>query len=265
MRILLANDDGVHAPGLQTLRKTLEKIAEVIVVAPLEERSTTGHTLTLDSPLRLVEIEKNVYGCSGYPADCTLMGLAHILKDNKPDLVVSGINRGANLGQDIFYSGTVAAAREACFRHTPAIAVSSVVDFIQPRPKSADEELFQTAADFICEILQSNCLSYFSGKELLNVNVPNLTREDLKGAQMTTLGFRNYSEDILERRDFRDRKYYWIGGVYKGFEMVHNSDCHVVDEGKISITCLDLNSHNSNQEADPKRWMPFFERFKNWK
>ena len=127
MNILICNDDGVYATGIKKLRDSLKEIANVTVVAPLEERSTTGHTLTLDHPLRIVEIEENVFGCSGYPADCSLLGVAEIMKYQKPDLVVSGINRGANLGQDIFYSGTVAAAREAAFRDIKAIGVSSVI------------------------------------------------------------------------------------------------------------------------------------------
>src|SRR5690606_11886896 len=126
-------------------KNVLDQIGDVTVIAPLEERSTTGHTLTLDHPLRLVEIERNVYGCSGYPADCTLMGLAHVMKENKPDVVISGINRGANLGQDIYYSGTVAGAREAVFHNVPAIAVSLVVDF----QKGHEQPHYEVAANTV--------------------------------------------------------------------------------------------------------------------
>ena len=139
MNIVLTNDDGVNAPGINILRESLREIANVIVVAPLAERSTTGHTLTLDTTLRLQEISEDVYGCSGFPADCSLMAIGHLFKNQntkyfgkKIDMVISGINRGANLGQDVFYSGTVAAAREAAFHGIPSIAVSSCMDFRNP-------------------------------------------------------------------------------------------------------------------------------------
>ena len=136
MEILISNDDGVYAEGIKSLRKSLSQIGNVTVVAPLEERSTTGHTLTLDHPLRLIELEKDIYGCSGYPADCALLGVIHLFKEKKgrkPDLVVSGINRGPNLGQDTYYSGTVAAAREAVFHGVPALSVSTASSFGTPK------------------------------------------------------------------------------------------------------------------------------------
>jgi 5'-nucleotidase len=123
MKILLSNDDGVHAPGLRILYEELKKLGTVKVVAPMEEMSTTGHSLTLSRPLRLTEIDKDFYGVNGSPADCISMGVRHVLK-SLPDIVVSGVNHGANLGQDIYYSGTVSAAREACIMGIPAYAVS---------------------------------------------------------------------------------------------------------------------------------------------
>src|SRR3954452_7886412 len=128
MKILVSNDDGVHAPGLMALVKELKKLGDVWVVAPLEERSTTGHSLTIHKPLRLVTMESGFYGVSGSPADCIYLGINQVMKE-MPDLVVSGINRGANLGQDVYYSGTVSAAREACILGIPSMAVSLDVDF----------------------------------------------------------------------------------------------------------------------------------------
>lgn len=245
MRILLSNDDGVHAPGIQCLLKTLKTWADVTVVAPLSERSTTGHTLTLDHPLRLVEIGPQIYGCDGYPADCALMGVAHVMKENKPDVVVSGINRGANLGQDIYYSGTVAAAREACFRGVPSLAISSAMDFQVDGPQ---EQHFQTAADFLSDVLKAGLHQQLSASQVLNINVPDCAQEDLKGLAMTQTGFRYYSEEISERYDFKERKYYWVGGVYSGFEKTEGSDCLAVDRNQISLTLLNYLQGQSDKK-----------------
>ena len=238
MKILISNDDGVYAPGIKSLYRHLGEEHSTFVVAPLEERSTTGHTLSLDNPLRVVEIDKeaDIYGCSGYPADCTLMGFGHLMKD-RPDLIVSGINRGANLGQDIYYSGTVAAAREGVFHGIPAIAVSSVCDF----SKGPEHPIFfDTAAKFIQELLRKNILELIAPFHLINVNVPDVSYEDIQGVKITELGLRKYSEEITERKDFRGRSYYWVGGVYKGFEGDDKSDCFTVDKDIISVSVLNL-------------------------
>lgn len=242
MNILLTNDDGVFAPGLKILKETLSSIANVTIVAPTQERSTTGHTLTLDHTLRLVEIEENVYGCDGYPADCSLMGIAHIFKTKaqKVDLVISGINRGANLGQDIFYSGTVAAAREAVFHNIPAIAVSSCMDF---RMTEKNDLYYYTASNFIKSLVQSNISEFIPPMTVMNINVPWRERKTVNGVKVTKVGFRNYSEDIDERVDFRGRNYYWIGGVYKGFEDLSDSDCQAIENGQISISPIKLNDY----------------------
>lgn len=235
MKILLSNDDGVHAPGLTILSHALRRFADVTIVAPLTERSSTGHTLTLDHPLRLVEIGPETYGCSGFPADCVLMGIAHLMKDDRPDVVISGINKGANLGQDIYYSGTVAAAREAAFRGIPAIAVSSAMDFLDPNPP---EDYYHTAAQFVVDVLKAGLHQSIGERELLNINVPDAPQADISGISLTELGFRRYSEEIKERRDFKNRNYYWVGGVYSGFEKLEGSDCLAVDQKRISLSLL---------------------------
>ena len=239
MNILLTNDDGVHAPGIKILRETLSSIANVVVVAPLQERSTTGHTLTLDHTLRLVEIEENVYGCSGFPADCALMGIAHLYKTKKEkvDLVISGINRGANLGQDIYYSGTVAAAREAVFHNVPAIAVSSCMDF---HSTEKNELFYYSASNFIKTLVQLNISALIPPMTLININVPWKKESEILGTRATKVGFRHYSEDIDQRVDFRGRDYYWIGGVYRGYEKLPDSDCHAVEENLISMSPIKL-------------------------
>ena len=238
MRILISNDDGVHAPGIKTLYKTLAQEHDVFVVAPLEERSTTGHTLSLDNPLRITKLseDENIFGCSGFPADCTLMGIAHLMQE-RPDIVISGINRGANLGQDIYYSGTMAAAREAVFHDIPAIAVSSVCDFT----KGPEHPIhYSCAANFILKLLKKDILKLIPALHVLNVNVPDVEESDIKGALITELGMRRYSEEISPRKDFRGHEYFWVGGVYKGHCESKGSDCVAVDNNYVSIGLINL-------------------------
>lgn len=229
MKILLANDDGVHAPGIRALFHQLKHL-DTTIIAPLEERSTTGHSLSLDKPLRLERLEDKIYGCSGFPSDCVLMGIGHLMKDHRPDVVVSGINRGANLGQDLYYSGTIAAAREATFHKVPAIAVSLVFNNV------ADSHLYETAARVIELCLEEGLHKNLPPMTLLNVNVPNLPFGELKGLKLTEIGFRRYSEEIHARIDTRDRHYYWIAGHYEGYLENSNSDCDAVHNGYVAIT-----------------------------
>lgn len=230
MKILLANDDGVMAPGIRSLYHELNKNFDPLIIAPLEERSTTGHSLSLDKPLRLEQLENKIYGCSGFPADCVLMGLGHLMKDNRPDVVVSGINRGANLGQDLYYSGTIAAAREAAFHQVPAIAVSLVFNSV------TEEHRYHTAAQIIRWCLELDIHRHIAPMTLLNINVPNLEIGQIKGLKLTEIGFRRYSEEIHARIDMRSRNYYWIAGLYEGFTENPESDCQAVHDGYVAIT-----------------------------
>ncbi len=254
LNIVISNDDGVYAPGINILFEVLSEIANVTMVAPLEERSTTGHTLTLDHPLRVVKIKENIYGCSGYPADCALMGFGHLVDKSKVDLFISGINRGANLGQDIYYSGTVAAAREATFHNIPSISVSSAMDFASI--KKPNNEYFYTAARFIKKLVLANIHEYISPMTVININVPEVMEDKIKGVEVTHLGFRKYSENIDKRTDFRNREYYWIGGNYNGHNNDIGSDCSTIDEGKISLTPLNLLAENAEE---PRKWREFLE------
>lgn len=252
INIVISNDDGVYAPGINILFEVLSEIANVVMVAPLQERSTTGHTLTLDHPLRVVKIKENVYGCSGYPADCALMGFGHIMDKSEVDLFISGINRGANLGQDIYYSGTVAAAREATFHGIQSIAVSSAMDFAST--KKPNDEYFYTAAKFIKKLVLANIHKIIDPMSVINVNVPEVLESEIKGVELSHLGFRKYSENIDRRVDFRNREYYWIGGIYNGHNNDPGSDCSVVDAEKISFTALNLLSQTADE---PKKWNEF--------
>jgi 5'-nucleotidase len=230
MRILLANDDGVMAPGIRALHKELSPHFETTIIAPLEERSTTGHSLSLDKPLRLEKLEENIYGCSGFPADCVLMGLGHVMKGNRPDVVISGINRGANLSQDLYYSGTVAAAREGVFHGVPSIAVSLVFNSV------TEEHHYDVAATFIKWCLDAKLLSHCPPMTLININVPNLPLDEIKGCKLSEVGFRRYSEEIHARIDSRNREYFWVAGLYEGFNDNPDSDSQAVKDGRIAIT-----------------------------
>lgn len=230
MKLLLSNDDGVNAPGIRELYKELSSDFTTTMIAPLEERSTTGHSLSLDKPLRLERLEDNIYGCSGFPADCVLVGIGHLLKDARPDVVISGINRGANLGQDLYYSGTIAAAREAAFHNVPSLAVSLVLESI------ALPHHYKTAATFIKWCLELELHRYCPPMTLININVPNRELSEIKGCKLTEIGFRSYSEEVHARLDARGREYFWIAGIYEGFNENPASDCHAVNEGYISIT-----------------------------
>jgi 5'-nucleotidase len=190
----------------------------------------TGHTISLDTPLRMREIEPNVHGCSGYPGDCVMMGLGHICKDNKPDLVIAGINRGANLGQDLYYSGTVAAAREASFHGVPSIAISLAADEL------TEDYHWESACHVIKELLKENIHQMIPELSLININVPNLPLKEIKGMKFTSIGFRDYSENVEERVDTRKRKYYWVAGSFRGHYDFEGSDCMAIDQKYVAVT-----------------------------
>jgi 5'-nucleotidase len=252
MKILISNDDGVQAEGIHALAHELGKRHDCVIVAPERERSTTGHSLTLHKPLRLHKHGKKVFSVSGGPADCVLIALNEIYRGRKPDMVISGINRGANLGQDVFYSGTASAAREGANQDIPSVAVSLSMDFAKPGAK----EHYATAAKMLVRALD-RVAPLFAGKPratwkqalakwhsgmMLNVNVPNLPLARVKGIEVATQGYRIYGAKILKRTDFRNKHYYWIGGTYQGYRDIKESDCWYVDRGYVSVTPLELDT-----------------------
>jgi 5'-nucleotidase len=239
MRILLSNDDGVHAVGLRAMYEELKKLGEVWVVAPLEEKSTTGHSLTIHKPLRLIPVDTRFYGVSGSPADCVYLGIRQVI-GKMPDLVVSGINRGANLGQDVYYSGTVSAAREASILGIPSLAVSLSVNFKNPKPES--QLHYSSAAKTAAKVLKRIKEFTLPKHTLLNLNVPDLPLTQIKGIKLARQGFRFYSGSILRRKDHRGKDYYWVGGQYQGFKKEKDTDCFTVDSGYASLTPLKLDS-----------------------
>lgn len=239
MRILLSNDDGVHAPGLRALYDAFSRWGKVVVVAPLEERSTTGHSLTLHKPLRMIPISPDFYGVSGSPADCVYLGSRKVL-GGLPDLVVSGINRGANMGQDVYYSGTVSAAREACILGVPAMAVSLDVNFKNTPPENRLH--YATAAKVALQVAKRISSLGLPKHTLLNLNVPDLPLKSVRGIHCARQGFRYYSGGILQRKDHRGKDYYWVGGSYRGYRRERGSDCDALGHRYAALTPLRLDS-----------------------
>jgi 5'-nucleotidase len=259
MRILISNDDGVHAAGIQALAREFSQDHQVVVVAPEREKSTTGHSLTLHKPLRLYRHAKNIFAVSGGPADCIYVALGEVLKGKRPDIVLSGINRGANLGQDVFYSGTASAAREAANLGIPSVAVSLSLDFA----KAGAPERYDVAAKCLRKVLNEALASYAgkpTGKKkseasseraglkkwpagmMLNVNVPNLPLKKIKGIRAATQGKRIYGSQVLKRTDGRGRDYFWLGGMLEGYAPIPESDCWYVDHGYVAVAPLELDT-----------------------
>jgi 5'-nucleotidase len=236
--ILLSNDDGVHARGLRTLREALLEIGDVVAVAPTTEQSAGSHSLTLSRPLRHREVEENVHAVDGTPADCIYVALyREKFLPRWPDLVVSGINHGYNLGTDVFYSGTVAAAREAALRGLPAIAFSL-------GPKGSFTEAAKVAVQLSARMLSAPREPGDRGA-LLSVNFP--PGESYHGVRATRLGRRIYLDEVMVREDPRGKEYFWIGGPSARHEPLEGSDTEAVDEGYVSITPLLLDATDPDE------------------
>jgi 5'-nucleotidase len=242
--ILLSNDDGVSAPGIAAAREVLREVGDVIVAAPDRERSASSHSISLDRPLRVDEIEAGVFAIDGTPVDCVYLALLHLVP-RRPALVVSGINNGYNLGSDVFYSGTVAAAVEAALRSVPAIAVS----LERRRPQD-----FSHAAGFLAA-LAAEVVRRGEGalpeRSLLSVNVPP---GPVAGYQVTFLGRRVYRDQVDVRADLRGRSYYWIGGPEESAEDVPGSDCRAVRDGLVSLTPLGLDLTHTRLIGELVEW-----------
>ena len=239
MKILISNDDGYLATGIIALTDALEQVADVVVVAPDRNRSAASSSLTLHTPLRVSRVANNRYKVDGTPSDCVHLAVTGFL-DHEPDLVVSGINHGANLGDDVIYSGTVAAALEGRFLGFPTIAVSLV---------GHDLNHFDTAARVASELVQKIDRTGLASDVVLNVNVPNLPYEDLRGIRATRRGFRHKSEQILKDTDPYGRPIYWVGPAGKGQDAGEGTDFHAIEQGAASVTPLrvDLTRHEAVQ------------------
>jgi 5'-nucleotidase len=237
LRILLANDDGYQARGLRTLAKHLSRVAEITIVAPDRNRSGASNSLTLETPLRVERVDDNVYYVNGTPTDCVHIAITGLL-DYEPDMLISGINHGANLGDDVLYSGTVAAAMEGRFLGIPSIAVSLVL---------AGGEHYDTAAELIRRLVERNVTDPLPTDAILNVNVPDVPAADLKGIRTTRLGFRHKSEPAVKALDPHNRPIYWIGPAGAGKDTGPGTDFDAVASGYVSVSPVkvDLTAHSA--------------------
>jgi 5'-nucleotidase len=235
--VLCSNDDGVDAPHLTALVALIEEFADVLVVAPERQRSAASHAITLHKPLRLTEVAPRRYALSGTPVDCVYLGILKLC-DRLPAVVVSGVNDGYNLGSDVFYSGTVAAAVEGALRGAAGIACS-----LAPRAKDPDQ-----AIRFAAAVVRAAVGEPMPPGTVLNVNMPGTGTD---GYQWTVLGRRLYTDDVSERRDPRGRPYYWVGGGPAGHDNVEGSDCVAIARGLNSITPMNLDLTDRGRLAQP--------------
>lgn len=241
--ILLTNDYGVTALGLQVLFRTVKSLGEVWVVAPDREQSATSHSLTLHRPLRMNKIAEKVYSVDGTPTDAVMIAVHGLLK-RKPYLVISGINHGPNLGDDVTYSGTVAAAIEGTILGIPSLAVSAT---------KYEKKSLENAADFVRKLSKYVLEKKLPKDTFLNINFPN-TKREFKEFEFTRLGKRIFRDVIVEKLDPRGKKYFWIAGEPTSWEQSKDTDFSVVERGKISITPLHLDSTNHKVLNDLKNW-----------
>lgn len=250
MNILLSNDDGIHAVGIQTLAKTLRQAGhQVTVVAPDRNRSAASSCLTLVDPLRVQRFDDENYAIvAGTPADCVHLALNGLL-DTPFDLVVSGINHGANLGDDILYSGTVAAALEGRHLPLPSIAVSLVGSKDSGYAYMPNACHFETAAQVVLDLLPNLTQGQIPAEQVLNVNVPNLPYDQLKGFVATRLGDRSPAAEIIKQQDPRGANIYWIGTTGKPIDKSEGTDFYAIERDYVSITPIqaDMTAHRSIQ------------------
>lgn len=229
MKILLTNDDGINAEGLATAIAVAEARGDFLTVAPLTEQSGKSHSITKDEPLRLLKMREHVYALGGTPADCVKFALHELLAGTSPDLVISGINQGANLGQDTIYSGTVAAAIEAAMNNLPAIALSLC---------GLPPYHFDTAKAVLHRIVDKFARAVPEGR-VLNVNIPNIPVDAVKGMRFATLGTRHYEKKFYPAPNPRNIPYYWMGWTFGGFDdKTPGSDCVTVDKSYVSLSIL---------------------------
>lgn len=253
MNILLSNDDGFNAPGINLLRDHLSQFASVLTIAPDRDRSGSSNSLTLETPLRITERGEQFYSVNGTPTDCVHLALTGLYEE-EPDIVVSGINSGPNMGDDVIYSGTVAAAMEGRNLGLPALAVSMA----SHQPKHYD-----SAVRAVKELLQQ--LPNFSGDEsdkesntlasILNVNVPDISFEQIKGFKVTRLGKRHKAEPVIRSTDPRGEEIFWVGPVGEEQEEGEGTDFYAVQNDFISVTPIhiDLTQHSALQST--KKWL----------
>ncbi len=252
MNILITNDDGVNAPGIQALTEALSEIASVVVVAPDRDRSGASHSLTLSRPLSVTKIRKDVYSVEGTPTDCVHLALTGLL-EHQPDIVVSGINAGANMGDDVIYSGTVGAALEGRFLGFPSVAVSL----------TGEHRHYQTAAIEVRRLVHYLQHTRLNKATTLNVNVPDILIEDIEGFEVTRLGSRHCAASAVRQTDPRGREIFWIGAAGDENDATQGTDFFAVKHNRVSITPLDVDLTCYRSFDEVGHWIEDFANHKD--
>jgi 5'-nucleotidase len=245
MRILLSNDDGYFAPGLSILAEALKPLAEIVVVAPERNRSGASNSLTLDRPLTVRQAANGFYFVNGTPTDCVHLAVTGLLQE-LPDMVISGINDGANMGDDTIYSGTVAAAMEGYLLDIPSIAVSM---------SQHGAQHFDTAARAVVDLVRRFEKNAFPPPVLLNVNVPDIPHEQVKGIRITRLGKRHKAESVVKSFTPRGETVYWVGAAGAAQDAGEGTDFHAVEQGMVAITPLQVDLTRYGQLDALKSWL----------
>lgn len=249
MRILVTNDDGIDSPGLTALAEALKAIGEVWVVAPDRERTAVAHAVTLHKPLRLHRLASRTFSVNGTPVDCVNLALLKVMP-KPPAIVVSGINKGVNLGDDVLYSGTVSAAMEGTILGIPSIAVSQ---------EGRETFRFPVAADYAARIVRQVLAQGLPDETLLNVNVPNRALRAIKGVRVTCLSRRRFHNPIIEKLDPHGRKYYWIAGTRVSWSRSKNADHEALEQGRVSVTPIHLDCTNYAVLDHFRAWEPMIQ------
>jgi len=245
MRILLSNDDGYFAPGLAILAEALAPLADITVVAPERDRSGASNSLTLDRPLTVRQAQNGFYFVNGTPTDCVHLAVTGLL-DFLPDMIISGINDGANMGDDTIYSGTVAAAMEGYLLDIPSVAVS------MSQHAAAH---FDTAATVIADLVRRCQQHPWPATALLNVNVPDVPHRQLRGTRITRLGKRHKAEPVIKTITPRGETVYWVGAAGAAQDAGEGTDFHAIEQGYVSLTPLQIDLTQYGQIDDLKGWL----------
>jgi 5'-nucleotidase len=246
MRILVTNDDGIHSPGITALAKALAAIGDVWIVAPDRERTAVAHAVTLHKPLRLNQMAPRIFSVNGTPVDCVNLALLKVMP-KPPAIIVSGINRGVNLGDDVLYSGTVSAAMEGTILGVPSVAVSQ---------EGLDKFRFDVGAIYAASVVRLVLAHGLPSETLLNVNIPNRAQRGISGVRVTCLSRRRFHNPIIEKLDPHGRKYYWIAGKRVSWSRSKDADHEAIEEGFVSITPIRLDSTHHGVLDHFRAWEP---------